>query len=65
MFAAQVRVLARDIRAAKSSAYWQSLKDLDDPDRNEKRDQWEAEHKIDEFVPEALRRIQAVADLIP
>jgi hypothetical protein len=65
LFAAQVRILARDIWNANSSKYWQSLKDLDDPDRNAKRDQWESEHKIAEFVPDALRRIQEVADLIP
>jgi hypothetical protein len=65
LFAAAVRDLAGGIRQTEAGTLWQSLKDADDPNRNEKRDQWLADHPISEFVPEALRRIQEVADLIP
>lgn len=65
LLAAAARDLASAIRNGKSRAYWQALKDADDPACNEKRDQWEAEHSMLEFVPEALHRLQEVSDLIP
>jgi hypothetical protein len=65
LFAAAVRDLASGIKNSEAGAYWQSLRDVEDPDRDAKRTEWVASHPLVEFVPEALRRIQEVADLIP
>jgi hypothetical protein len=63
LLAAAVRDLAGGIKARESGKLWRSLEG--DPDRNQKRDNWEAEHLVIEFVPEALRRLEEVAALIP
>jgi hypothetical protein len=62
LLAAAVRDLAVSIKNSRSGAYWTSM--ADDPDRNQKRDAWNAAHPLIEFVPEALAWLEEVAAVI-
>lgn len=62
LFAAEVRELAGRIKNSKAGEYWASLEG--DSERNEKREEWLKAHPANEFIPEALSRIEETAEII-
>jgi hypothetical protein len=61
-FAATVRAEAKALRTNAHHAYYNRVKtQYDEPSRQQQMQQWEAEHPVSHYVPQALAEIRNVA----